>query len=301
MEIVPCEDGHAQERSLLPELLERIRKETVLVADRNFCTTQFLFGLSRRGADFIIRQHASTLTYRFEGRRRKIGRCETGTLYEQTMMLTDPRASEDQESERKIRRITLELDKPTGSGDQQLHLLTNLPGKVTAKRIAETYRLRWTIEGAFQTLTDVLRCEVETLGYPKAALFSFAMAVLAWNGYAVVLASLRSTHGEKTIDDEFSDEHFVRDVVLTQTGMDIALDPEVWEHYRALTPKQFARALVSLAKKVDLQRYPKRKRGPHKPRPQRKSGKINPHVSTARLLAKQSATKQTKKQPKKRP
>lgn len=301
LEIEPCEDGHAQERSLLPGLLKRIRENTVLVADRNFCTTQFLFGLFRRGAYFIIRQHASTLTYRIEGRRRKIGRCATGMLYEQTMVLTDPKASEDQESELTIRRITLELDTSTECGDTELHLLTNLPVKVTAKRVAETYRLRWTIEGAFQTLTDVLRCEVETLGYPKAALFSFAMAVLAWNAYAVVQATLRSIHGEKKIDEEFSDEHFVRDVVLTQTGMDIAVDPQVWEHYCTLTPKQFAQTLVRLAKKVDLQRYPKRKRGPHKPRPPRKSGEINHHVSTARLLAKQAAAKKTKKQPKKGP
>lgn len=45
VELVPCECGHAQERSLLPELLERIRAETVIVADRNFCRTKFLFGL----------------------------------------------------------------------------------------------------------------------------------------------------------------------------------------------------------------------------------------------------------------
>jgi hypothetical protein len=235
MELVPCEDGHAQKRSLLPSLLERVRADTVIVANRNFCTTHFLFGLSLRSTCFIIRQHASTLTYRFEGRRREIGRCETGILYEQTLILTNPNATGNDGSALKVRRITLQLDTPTQSGDEELHLLTNLPTKVTAKRIAETYRLRWTIEGAFQTLTDVLRCQVETLGYPKAALFSFAMAVLAWNAYAVVLAALRSIHGEQKIDDEFSDEHFIRDVVLTQTGMNIAVAPAVWEEYRAHT------------------------------------------------------------------
>ena len=301
VELIPCECGHAQERSLLPELLERIRADTVLVADRNFCTTKFLFGLFRRGAYFIIRQHASTLTYRFEGRRRKIGRCETGTLYEQTLVLTDVNATQDQESELKVRRITLQLDTPTQAGDGEIHLLTNLPSKVRAKRIAETYRLRWTIEGAFQTLTDVLRCEVETLGYPKAALFSFAMAVLAWNAYAVVQAALRSTHGEQKIDNELSDEHFIRDVVLTQTGMDIAVDPAAWEHYRTLPPTRFAQTLARLAKHVDLKRYPKHKRGPKKPRPKQTSGKKNHHVSTAKLLAKKSPTPTAKKQPKQRP
>jgi hypothetical protein len=301
VELIACECGHAQERSLLPELLERIRAETVLVADRNFCTTQFLFGLFRRGAFFIIRQHASTLSYCFEGRRRKIGRCETGTLYEQTLVLTDVNAAEREESERKVRRITLVLDTPTQAGDGEIHLLTNLPSKVSAKRIAETYRLRWTIEGAFQTLTDVLRCEVETLGYPKAALFSFAMAVLAWNAYAVVQAALRSTHGEQKIDDELSDEHFIRDVVLTQTGMDIAVDPAAWEHYRTLPPTRFAQTLQRLAKQVDLKRYPKHKRGPKKPRPKQTSGQKNHHISTAKLLAKKSRKKTTKKQSKQRP
>ena len=61
--------------------------------------------------------------------------------------------------------------------------------------MAVTYGTRWTVEGAFQTLTDVLRCEVETLGYPRAALFSFAVAVLAYNTYAVVQASLRPRTG----------------------------------------------------------------------------------------------------------
>ena len=301
MELVPCECGHAQERSLLPELLERIRADTVLVADRNFCTTQFLFGLFRRSAFFLIRQHASTLSYRFEGRRRKIGRCETGTLYEQTLILTDIHATEDEKPELKVRRITLQLDTPTQAGDGEIHLLTNLPPKVSAKRIAETYRLRWTIEGAFQTLTDVLRCEVETLGYPKAALFSFAMAVLAWNAYAVVQAALRSAHGEQKIDDELSDEHLIRDVVLTQTGMDIAVDPAAWEHYRTLPSTRFAQTLARLAQHVDLKRYPKHKRGPKKPRPKQTSGQKNHHISTAKLLAKKSPTQTTKKQPKQRP
>ena len=262
---------------------------------------KFLFGLFRRGAFFVIRQHASTLTFRFEGRRRKIGRCETGTLYEQTLVLTDVHAVEGEEPELKVRRITLVLDTPTQAGDGEIHLLTNLPVKVSAQRIAETYRLRWTIEGAFQTLTDVLRCEVETPGYPKAALFSFAMAVLAWNAYAVVQAALRSTHGEQKIDDELSDEHFIRDVVLTQTGRDIAVDPAAWEHDRTLPSTRFAQTLERLAKRIDLKRYPKHKRGPKKPRPKQTSGRKNHHVSTAKLLAKKSNTQTTKKQPKQRP
>ena len=63
VDLVACEAGHAQERSMLPELLERIRAKSVMVADRNFCTSMFLFGLAKREAFFVIRQHGSTLTW----------------------------------------------------------------------------------------------------------------------------------------------------------------------------------------------------------------------------------------------
>ncbi len=60
-----------------------------------------------------------------------------------------------------------------GGGEQrEIHLHTNLPANVTAKKIAGLYRKRWTLEQAFNELTTHLRCELNTLGYPKAALFS---------------------------------------------------------------------------------------------------------------------------------
>ena len=138
---VPCEDGHAQERSLLPELLERIRARVVLVADRNFCTTGFVFGLAARAAFFVIRQHASTLTYRLRGRRRRVGRVATGMVYEQGMELHNGGAT------LAVRRITIVLDRPTESGDTEIHVLTNLTSEqATALQVAATYRTRWTVD-----------------------------------------------------------------------------------------------------------------------------------------------------------
>src|ERR1044071_4082138 len=43
IDVVPCEDAHAQERSLLGPVLETVAENDVWVADRNFCTTAFLF------------------------------------------------------------------------------------------------------------------------------------------------------------------------------------------------------------------------------------------------------------------
>lgn len=283
-DLVPCEDGHTQERALLPELLERLKPGTVIVADRNFCTTKFLFGMHRRGVFFLIRQHASTLTWKKVGKRRFIGRIATGRLYEHEVELTDPETDETL----RARRITVKLDRPTENGDTEIHILTNLsPKQATARQIAEAYRARWTIEGAFQKLTDVLRCEVETLGYPRAALFAFATATLAYNTYAVVQAALRSAHGAEIVTEKLSDYHLMKHVAQAHVGLEIAVAPRAWKPYQRLSPRELARELVHLAKHVNLARYPKTKRGPKKPRPPRKSGSRNHHVATARLLANQ--------------
>jgi IS4 transposase len=281
VELVACEDGHAQERSMLPELLERIRAKSVVVADRNFCTSTFLFGLTKRAAFFIIRQHGSTLTWKLRGRRRRIGRITTGMVSEQALEL------HFQGETLTVRRITLRLDRPTESGDTEIHIVTNLPAeRATAQQVAVTYGTRWTVEGAFQTLTDVLRCEVETLGYPRAALFSFAVAVLAYNTYAVVQASLRAAHGAAVIKEKLSDYHLMNDVAATYVGMDIAVPDACWEPYRVMPVSSFTKAMMKLAHRVKLARYPKKKRGPKKPQPRKKSGRRNHHISTARLLLK---------------
>src|SRR5512143_1378029 len=59
-DVVPCEDGHAQERSLLDRILPLVADQDLWIADRNFCTTDFLFGLARRDGFFVLRQHAAT-------------------------------------------------------------------------------------------------------------------------------------------------------------------------------------------------------------------------------------------------
>src|SRR4051795_13002063 len=53
-EVIPCEDGHAQERSLLDRLLASVRPRDLWIEDRNFCTTGFVFGVVRRRASFVI-------------------------------------------------------------------------------------------------------------------------------------------------------------------------------------------------------------------------------------------------------
>jgi hypothetical protein len=43
-EVMPCEDAYTQERALLPEVVAMVAARDCIGADRNFCTTGFLFG-----------------------------------------------------------------------------------------------------------------------------------------------------------------------------------------------------------------------------------------------------------------
>ena len=55
--VFPCEDGHAQERTLLDQVLATVEANDVWIEDRNFCTLGFLFGIAERQACFVVRQH----------------------------------------------------------------------------------------------------------------------------------------------------------------------------------------------------------------------------------------------------
>jgi hypothetical protein len=113
-------DGHAQERSLLGEVLETVRERDLWIADRNFCTLPFLFGIAAKSAFFAIRQHGQ-IKGNLKGKRRFVGDSETGKVYEQAIELTLNGQTKT------CRRITIELDKPTRDGDMVLHILSNLP------------------------------------------------------------------------------------------------------------------------------------------------------------------------------
>lgn len=280
-DVVLCEDGHAQERSLLDRVLPLVDPKDVWIDDRNFCTTTFLFGIAARQAFFVTRQHASTLHWEFAGKRRRRGRIETGEVYEQTI-----KASNDAGEILVLRRITVVLDKPTRDGDREIHLLTNLPRQdASARAIAELYRKRWTIETAFAELAETLNGEVNTLGYPKAALFAFCVALVSYNVLSVLKAALRAVHGEKRVAEEVSAYYVAEEVQMTHRGMMIAIPEDEWVVFHDMTPVELGAVLVELATTVRMAEYRKQPRGPKKPPPQKKSGAKDKHVSTAKILA----------------
>jgi len=279
-DVVPCEDGHAQERSLLDHILALVRPGDLWIEDRNFCTTGFVFGIVRRRASFVIRQHAGNLPWQFVGKRRSCGRIDTGRVFEQTI-----RVEHEDGEVLFLRRVTVALDRPTRDGDAEIHILTDLPAKVArARAIAELYRKRWTIETAFAELEATLRGEVETLGYPKAALFAFCVALVAYNLLSVVKAALRSVHGAKVVTEEVSGYYLADEVAGTYRGMMIAIPEDEWAVFGDLSPVELGQVLQDLARRVRLSEYRKQPRGPKKPQPKRRIEGQQNHVSTAKLL-----------------
>jgi Transposase DDE domain len=278
-DIIPCEDGHAQERSLLAQVLPLIGEGDVWIEDRNFCTTDFVFGVRDRKAYFLIRQHAGNLHWEALGGPTPCGRCATGEVYEQSVRLW----AEDGR-EMVCRRITLKLDQPTRDGDTELHILTNLPGAVTAAVIAAAYRGRWSIEVGFQKLATVLESEIDTLAYPKAALFGFAVGVAAYNVLSAVQAALRSEQGRERVQTEVSTFYVAEELSAVSEGMKIAIPRATWSRIAALSVREFARWLREVARHADLSRYQKHPRGPKKKQKKPPPDKRKPHVATSREL-----------------
>jgi hypothetical protein len=279
VDVFPCPDGHAQERTMLPEVMETVEAADLWIADRNFCTTGFLSGIAERNACFIIRQHAGIVSYELLGKAQRVGRTLTGMAYEQPM-----RIQRSDGPPLVVRRVTLHLDEPTGNEDDEIHVLTNLPASITATTVADVYRKRWTVEGAFQEMEAYLDGEVETLGYPQAALFAFCLALVSYNVLSLLKAALRVAHGSEKIQAEVSGYYLADEVAGTWRGMGIVLPCEYWsERFACETPSAMATFLVRLAKRVRLEAFRKHPRGPKKKRTVTNKRQRS-HASTQRLL-----------------
>jgi IS4 transposase len=275
-----CEDGHAQERSLLGDVLPTVKAKDLWISDRNFCVRSFLCGIADKGAYFINRLHAN-FPWESLGKEKYVGKIETGKVYEQPILVVDEAGKEW-----KFRLIRVCLKKATRDGDKEIFIVANLSKSAAhAKKIADLYRNRWKIETAFQELTEHLNSEINTLGYPPAALFGFCVALVSYMILSVIKAALSSAYGAETVDNKVSGYYLADEISGTYRGMVIAIGDEEWVEFRNFSQSEFVMILKQLAKKVKLSRFRKHPRGPKKPAPKRKFDPKHPHVSTARLLA----------------
>jgi hypothetical protein len=260
---------------LFPLVLETVKAGQVWIADRNFCTKDFLTGISNREASFVIREHKG-LKWTEINPRVEVGENESGTIEEQQVRL---------DSGICVRRVTIQLKQPTRHGDLQVSVLTNLPQtQVTALIVANLYLERWQIERMFQVITDTFNCELQTLGYPKAALFVFCMALMAFNILSTVKAALKDVHGNGKIESGLSNYYVVEQVQSTFRGMEIAIGAEDWKPFAQMSVVLLAEFLRSCASHLDLKRFLSSPRSAKKQPTKKKYDPKHPHVATFRLL-----------------
>src|SRR4051794_12635748 len=138
------------------------------------------------------------------------------------------------------------------------HKPYRLPNLPTVRACPEAYRKRWRLENVFQTLTEALVCEINTLAYPKAALFGFSVALVAYNVLATVRAALRSEHGREAVEAQVSNYHLANEVATTYEGMMIALPPSERPPLGRLSLTEWAEFLREAASQPWLAKHPRR-------------------------------------------
>jgi hypothetical protein len=271
------EDAHAQEAAVLDRVVKDVSKHDLVIADRHFCVVKFLLQIALRYGCFVIRQHGR-LKGKLQGKRKRIGRTDTGMVYEQALEISDG------DEALVVRRITVELDEPTRDGDTEIHILSNVPANdASACELAQIYRERWEIENAFYVLTMTLNCEMKSNCYPRCALFLFCMAMFAYNCRQVLLAALYAEHDQEDVE-QMSQYQISLDIVSPMKGMLTAINEQEWTELTPQSPSGTATFLRRVSRHVNVHAYRKSVRGPKRPPPKRKRCKKGAHVSTHRVL-----------------
>lgn len=277
-DVFPCEDGHSQERAMFSQVLETVKDGETWVADRNFCTAEFLVTLHQKQACFVIRQHGC-LGWQPLSELEARGETKTGRVFEQRIAIRFGTTVV------KCRRIVLKLFKPTRDKELEMAIVTNVPSTLAdASLITRIYQDRWTIETLFQTITKNFDGEIQTLAYPKAALFSYCMALVAYNILATLKAALAAEFGWGKIEAGLSDFYLVDEIQGTYRGMTIAVPASDWETIADYSLPELVVFLRCLATRVNLKRFRKSVRGPKKKRPPLIVDPRHRHLSTARKL-----------------
>ncbi|MBM3947269.1 MAG: hypothetical protein FJ315_07745 [SAR202 cluster bacterium] len=152
------EEGHAQARRGIAQVLYRVSAGDLWIADRNVCPRGLMGGIARREAAFLVRQHGQG-PGELLGTPTRQGVTRSGTVYEHAMLVTDPGRGETLP----VRRLTLVLKAATRDGDTALHLLTHSPAQEARPRLlAGVYGTRWTSETALLELTTTLSGAMRT-------------------------------------------------------------------------------------------------------------------------------------------
>ncbi|MDZ7580028.1 MAG: hypothetical protein U5R30_05250 [Deltaproteobacteria bacterium] len=119
------------------------------------------------------------------------------------------------------------------------------------------------------------------MGYPRAALFGFCVALVAYIIMSVVKAALGSVHGVDFIEQNVSGYYIANEIEGVYQGMMIVIGNEHWSVFRHMRPNELVNYLKT-TDKVKLAKYQKHPRGPKKPQPKRIAMRSQFHARSLR-------------------
>jgi len=280
LEVFASKDAYESEYKMIARVLNSVEAGQLWLVDRGFCCAQWIEGVMDRHAAFIVRQHGTRPAWELTGKRCKTGVIGSGVVYEQPVRVWLSNGRETM-----LRRITLELVGATRDGDREIHLLTNLPNRIGGGEIATAYSRRWNIETAFQELATVLQSEINTLGYPGAALFGFCLAVVLYNVLSVIRSVASDVHREPLGERKLSLYYLSDEIAGTTRGMEIAIPEKHWSAaFGELSTSQMRSVLYALAKNIRIDGFTTNPWTPKRPQPKRITNRRRPHLSTQRIL-----------------
>ena len=286
-DVVLCEDAYTQERALVTQLPAGEGATQGFVRRRpQLLHHAVRLRRSPRGGGFVlVRQHRQNLPCRPRGPLElvKCGATETGRMYEQIVRGHRSRPAERYScgpsrsavrEDTRWREDNWALDQFARDGLGGCH----------RRDLSEAMDNRDPISVPH----GALHCEVPGLGKPKAALFAFAMSLVASNSLAVVRASLRAAHG-KEAEAEVSGYYLADEIADEYRSVMKYLPAEQWKGWRELGAKEMASLLTEIARQVNMAELHRNQRGPKKP-PDR-SRFTTENTNTSRLTASLSRLK----------
>lgn len=174
-DVLPCAKGHAQERSRFGAVLDTVEAGDLWIEDRHVCPRALLCAIDTRGAFCVTREHQG-FPFAIVTPLRSSGRTPTGQVAQQRVWVVEAHGHKPI-----FRRLRSKLHEATRDGATLIHILTHVPRQVAAQQVAARSRKRWTLETAFTHLEAYFHAAINTLGYPKAALCGFCLALVASN------------------------------------------------------------------------------------------------------------------------
>lgn len=171
--MTPAKGKRTGESSQLWSLLDRFAPGEVLIADRAYCSYFLLADLSKRGVDFVIREHATR---------------DNASVYSEVLGPNDrrlvwPRPARPSWMPRAIYETIPEAMcvREVRDGDRLIVTSLRDPSDVSAEEVAWLYTQRWHIELDFRSIKCVMAMDVLRCKSPDMVRKEVAAHLLAYN------------------------------------------------------------------------------------------------------------------------